>query len=81
MNIFALILLSVTLVSTLSFTSKGARVLSRKDVLCRESGMARFMSAQTFPPLDASTKEMIERLVSSSRVVLFMKGTKVFPQW
>jgi hypothetical protein len=81
MNIFALILLSVTLVSTMSFTTKGARLLSRKDILCRGPGMSCFMSAQNFPPLDASTKEMIERLVNSSKVVLFMKGTKAFPQW
>jgi hypothetical protein len=57
MNIFAPILLFVTLVSTLSFTAKGSRLLSRKDVLCREPGMPCFMSAQNSPPLDASTKE------------------------
>lgn len=81
MNLFALIIFSWTLaVSALSFKVKGAGLLSRKD-LCHGRKVTCLMSTQNFPPLDASTKEMIERLVISSRVVLFMKGTKAFPQW
>lgn len=31
--------------------------------------------------LDESTKRKIESIISNNNVVLFMKGTKVFPQW
>jgi hypothetical protein len=31
--------------------------------------------------LDGRTRERIETLVTSNKVLLFMKGNKIFPQW
>ncbi len=31
--------------------------------------------------LDEDTRQRIQKIISDSRVVLFMKGTKTFPQW
>lgn len=33
------------------------------------------------PPLDDRTRERIDNLVKSNKVLLFMKGNKLFPQW
>jgi alpha-ketoglutarate-dependent taurine dioxygenase len=33
------------------------------------------------PQLDEKTKERIDSLVSQHKVLLFMKGNKLFPQW
>jgi hypothetical protein len=33
------------------------------------------------PPLNEKTKERIDTLVNGNKVLLFMKGNKLFPQW
>ncbi len=41
----------------------------------------QFYSAQESKGLDDVTKEKIESIISKNKVVLFMKGNKLFPQW
>ena len=33
------------------------------------------------PPLDDITKERLDTVISKNKVVLFMKGNKITPQW
>lgn len=33
------------------------------------------------PAIDDETRARIDKIVSSNKVVLFMKGNKLFPQW
>lgn len=33
------------------------------------------------PPLNEKTRERIDKLVKDNKVLLFMKGNKLFPQW
>lgn len=45
------------------------------------SGSRLFMSSPAGGPgLDDSTKQFLDKVVSSNKVVLFMKGTALFPQ-
>jgi hypothetical protein len=37
--------------------------------------------AGPLPEIDERTKEKIDGLVQSNKVLLFMKGNKLFPQW
>lgn len=38
------------------------------------------MSATPSPQLDEKTREKIQNLVSNNKIILFMKGNKLFPQ-
>lgn len=39
------------------------------------------LAGGSLPSLDDNTKERLEKIITSHKVVLFMKGNKLFPQW
>ena len=49
--------------------------------LNRRQGTNLKMMAGPGPEMDDRTKERIDLLVKSNKVLLFMKGNKLFPQW
>ena len=46
--------------------------------LTRSSSRSQLYSS---PPLDNITKERLDTVISKNKVVLFMKGNKITPQW
>jgi hypothetical protein len=55
------------------------RSIASKSVISRKN--TSLPAGSDSPPLDDRTRERIEKLVKSNKVLLFMKGNKLFPQW
>lgn len=71
----ALVFLSLCQITqAFSFSSIASKSVFTRKETCLSAG-------SDSPPLDDRTRERIEKLVKSNKVLLFMKGNKLFPQW
>ena len=50
------------------------------SLLCFSSSVSVFVHTSNFPALTPELKSTLDKVVTSHKVVLFMKGTKDFPQ-
>lgn len=64
-----------------SFKTPSVAVTSSSFLTPSNPIITKRMMCTSIPGLDDRTKEQIEELIKSNKVVLFMKGNKLFPQW
>ena len=74
--IIALVL--VTFTTAYSLQCKSYSIQYKKSSPTYSSTL---LYASSSPPLDDITKDKIELIISTNKVVLFMKGNKAMPQW
>ena len=73
--IFALAVLAMCQIATgYSLHNIVSRALATKRATSLNAG-------SDSPPLNEKTRERIDKLVKDNKVLLFMKGNKLFPQW
>lgn len=77
---FVILISSLMLLSIIQIASG----YSNSNIVSRAIAARKITSVNAgsdSPPLDDRTRERIDKLVNGNKVLLFMKGNKLFPQW
>ena len=77
---FMFLMCSLLAVGTAFVPSKGASFLSRTAAVDYGVESKIFMSEEFVPETEEATQARIQKLVDDNPVLLFMKGSKIFPQ-
>lgn len=85
MLLLAVLVLSLLLLSS-SFRGTGdggalGRAAFQRARSTKLSSSSPSAASSAGPELDDATRRMLDDVISANKVVLFMKGSKLFPQW
>ena len=79
--IFALALVLLCVSSAFHLNLHKNVLITKSSKLSKVSPSLSMQSSNGPPQLDDKTRIKIETIIKSNKVVLFMKGNKLFPQW
>lgn len=81
--IFSFISIILVLSTLLQSVSAYSNSLISRNLIVKNAvinKLSSFYMSSSEPELDIRTREKIDKLVNSNKVLLFMKGNKLFPQ-
>jgi hypothetical protein len=77
---YALLLIGLSLLHAEAAFRLSSKVLPSMNKFIAKQ-LALGSSPSSVPPFDEPTHQKLNEIVTKNKVVLFMKGDKLFPQW